>query len=240
MVKQNVHKLISKVLFLSAIILFTFHTIFAQMQKAAYKLAEYESPQGSSCDEYFRMIDFLEKINQEKDSKGLVVIYSGDSSERYGNLLAYISGAEKYLTKNMGVVPDKVSFVIAEGKSLFNEEFWIIPQNSETPKIRLASWDSAKLQKKYYFSQTCVVCEPSYYLLTSFQPNYQEYAAILKKNPKYKGLIVGSNFESLMVIRKTLVREHKLSKERFSLQIKKGRKGKSNLTEGLYIIPTYK
>jgi hypothetical protein len=230
------YKRIFSLILLSAFALTISPTLFAQDQPKSYKYAEYESPRGGSCDEFFRVADFLEKIEKE-NAKGLIIIYSGDSRQRMGNLLAYTSGAKRFLAEWMQLPSDRVSFVIADGKNLFNEEFWIIPQNAKPPEIKQANFDWTKLETKYLFSQSCVNCTPSYGLLTPTQPGYQEYANVLMENPDYKGLItVGSNF-ALKEIRKILLKNYKLPQNRFAIQVIKSKNEAESMTENFFIIP---
>jgi hypothetical protein len=238
MIKEKVNKFTTNIVLKTAFALMLSINIFAQTQnEAAFKYAEYESPRGGSCDEFFRITDFLERINQTEGNKGLIVIYSGDSTKRFGNLLAYVSGAKQFLTERLGVPPEKFSFAIAEGKNLFNEEFWIIPENAGFPEIKPASLDWKKIETSYHFSETCLACEPSYYLLTSFQPGYEEFAAIIKDNSSYKGLITVGDFRSLAQVRKILTKNYKLSRNQFAIQIVKSKNDNDAIRENLYIVP---
>lgn len=144
------------------LILLISQVVFAQNPNEAYKVAEFETNGGGGCDEYFRIVYLLEEMNKHKESKGVIVIYSGDSKKRFGSILAYVSGAKKYLPSWMEIPTDKISFVIAEGKNLFNEEFWIVPKNAKFPDIKPFDFDWSNLKAKYHFSYTCLDCEPSY------------------------------------------------------------------------------
>ena len=127
---------------------------FAQAE--AYKFAEYNQNGGGGCNEYFRLLDFAQKLKQE-ESNGLIAIYADSKSERFGNVLAYVAGAKRYLTDWLGLPPEKVSFVISFGKSQFAEEFWIIPQNAQKPELPKFDFDWGSLDNKYHFSQTCLL-----------------------------------------------------------------------------------
>lgn len=206
----------------------------AQSQPEAYKIGEYEKI-GGGCEEYSRIADFGRKIIQQKGSRGLIVVYSGDNRQRFGNVLAYISGVKSYFAERR-MPPEKISFLIAEGKNLFNEEFWIIPENAEFPDIKPFSFDWSKLQAKYHFSTACFRCEPSYPELIDSQPGLAEYAEILKKYPKYKGLIVVNNYAELAEVRNTLVGNLKLPRRRLTITVRP-KKAENSWSVDFYIVP---
>ena len=58
---------------------------------------------------------------------------------------------KKYLTHWLRFDENKISVVISEGKKSFAREFWVIPPNSESPKIKNFNFDWEALKEKYYF-----------------------------------------------------------------------------------------
>lgn len=225
-------------LFLSFLIALLFVQItLAQTQTQAYKLAEYDRV-GVGCTEFFRMLDFTEEISKQNGNRGLIVIYSGDKRERFGNVLSHISGTKEYLNSWMKFPSEKVIYVIAEGKKLFDKELWIIPEGAKLPDFESASFDWDNLKTKYLYSETCFQCEPSYPLLTTFQSGFDEYVNILKKHPEYTGLLTVNNFEDLFYAKSLLMKEYKLSKNRFTIQFAKKIKGDEySIAVNLYIVP---
>jgi hypothetical protein len=132
--------------------------------------------------------------------------------------------------------PEKVSFIIAEGKNLFNEEFWIIPENAKFPAIKPFSFDWSKLDVKYHFSTACFRCEPTYPEFTDFQAGLDSYAEVLRANPQHQGLIVANNYAELGQIRKWLVEDYKLPRRRFTIIVPK-KKAEDSAAVDFYIVP---
>lgn len=235
------------------LILFAFQSISAQNPTEAYKLGEYDRNDGSGCGEYFRIADMLEEVKNQEGSKGLIVIYSGNDEQRFGNILAYISGTKNYIKYFLKTSPEKVSFIIAKGKNLFNEEFWIIPQNAKLPDIKSDSFDFRNLKNKYHFSHTCPACEPNYPRLTSFQENLEDYAEILKKYNDYRGLIEisyegGTRAKDYLKqarkyaanYRQQLTKDYGIENNRITIKISKSLEKDTITTANLFIIPAIK
>lgn len=239
-----------KKLILFLLLLFAFQSIFAQNQAEAYKIAEYERNGGGSCEEFFRIYDLIERIKQDEESRGLIVIYSGNDNKRFGNILAYISGVKESIPYYYKVPSDKISFIIAKGKSFFNEEFWIIPKDAKFPEIENDNFDFSNLNSKFLFSETCLICEPSYQRLTSFQEGLNEYAEVLKKHKNYQALIEieyeGGQWEKANLkqvrtfaayYRTELTKKHGIENQRVTIKINKSLKEESSSTVNFFIMP---
>lgn len=213
--------------------------IFAQT--AAYKVAEYQEV-GHGCDESGWMYGYLLKLKENEKNRALIVVYfDSTSNEKFGNVAAFASGMKKYLAHWLRFNEDKISVVISEGKKTFAREFWIIPENAEMPKINPFSFDWRGLKEKYYFSHTYYIYEPDNFLLTDFQPNYEDFAKILKQFPNYKGQIVVNNYWELSIVKENLTVNQQLSRNRYSIQIRKKKRGdKNDYPVDLYLIPTKK
>ncbi len=206
-------------------------------QTEAVKYAEYNE-NGRGCDDFFRYADFIQEIGKYEGSLGLVVIYAGDAKKRFGNVLGYVDGAKEIASSWLGIPPDKISFTIASGKTSFAQEFWIIPKNAKLPFNESFSLDWSNLQNKYYFSTACFKCEPSYGLLTSFQPNFNGFVKVLKENPRFRGQIIVNDYEELAIVKKKLTEESKLPRNRYSMQIRKQEKPDDfSYSVDFYIVP---
>jgi len=186
----------------------------AQDRREAYKFAEYDGI-GHGCEEYGRLTLFEDEVmTSPKNLRGLIVIYRGEKDERFGNLLGYVLGATGRV-RSHNVPAGKIDFVIAEGKSFFSEEFWIIPEGADVPVVREATFDWTSIKTKYHFSTACLKCEPSYPELTTSQPNYEDFAAVLKKNPSLKGVVAVKDYDELREVRSALTKGLKLARNRY-------------------------
>jgi hypothetical protein len=213
-----------------AIVLVLAGVTAAQDAPKATKFAEYEQ-NGRGCEEFFRVYDLLSAIKNQPGSKGLIVIYAGDKKERFGNVTAYAQGTKLYLEKNLGSV-NEIDIVVAEGRGFFNKEYWIVPKEAAQPKFQPASFNWSELTGKYFFSTSCLSCEPSYPDMTSFQPNFEEFAAVLKSYPTYKGLITVGQRREIKDVTRILTTEQKLPRARYRVIL-----GKDPLDLSLYVLP---
>lgn len=209
----------------------------AQDQARAYKLAEFDKNGGGSCDEFFRIAHLVDEVDKNPGSKGLIVIYAGDKTNRFGNVMAYAGEAQEYFERITKSAPGKFTVVAAEGKEFFNEEFWIIPAGAEPPNITRAVFDWSGLTGKYRFSYTCLQCEPSYYRLGHFQANFEDYADILRKYPNYRGLITVNDMWEVERVRSELTEKNKLPRNRYRIQILKPGKDEFPGSVYLFIVP---
>lgn len=204
-------------------------------------VGKYDRNGGGSCDENFRITNLLDEIAKNEGSRGLVVVYAGPEPRRFGNLRAYVSGAEVYLANFIKAPKGAITFVIAEGKNLFNEEFWLIPKGASLPPMTPIPSELRRLDSKYHFGYACLQCEPSYPWLTGFQPNFEEFAAILKAHPEYAGLVEVNNREDLVGVTRALTGRIKLARDRYKIRyIKSSSKRESDdldLSVNLYLLP---
>lgn len=231
-------RIIMKTFLLTFLALLISPHVFAQNQPPqAYKVGEHERI-GAGCEEYGRMANLFEGLRQNPGSRGLIVVYSGDNKKRFGNVEAYVEGVKLYF-KQKRLPPEKITLVIAEGKNLFNEEFWIVPENAEFPDIKPFGFDWSRLDAKYLFSETCLRCEPSYPELTDFQSGIDVYAEILKTYPNYHGLIEVNDYSELSQIRNSLIKNFKVPRRRFTITLAK-KNPENSLSVNLYIVPQTK
>jgi hypothetical protein len=228
--KRGFMKNILTILFLLLIL----QVVFSQNE--AFKVAEY-GEHGIGCDEHFRLADFTEEIKQKEGSTGLIVIYSGDNTERLGNLYGYAFGIKEHVEGWLGFPNGKIKTVITEGKTLFAEEFWIIPKNAQEPEIKPLNFDWKTLKTKTLYSKACFECEPSYGSITNFRPNLSGFAEVLNDNPNYSGTVEVRSLEDIGYTRKLLIEEYKLAKKRFKIHLIKNKTDESSSVSYFYIVP---
>jgi hypothetical protein len=189
-------------------------------QSEAVKVNEFFSS-GGGCDNYFRYANFRDELLKDDGNRGLVVIYTGDKKERFGNLLAYKTSAIVGVEEWLGVPKGRFSTIILEGKSFFAQEFWIIPKGAESPYSKSYEFDWSKINDKYYFGVTCLSCEGDYPFWTSSQAGFNEYAKILNQFPNYKGQIIVNNYSELEIVKQKFTKEAKLPRNRYKIRFRK-------------------
>lgn len=215
----------------------SFFTVSAQDAAVSFKFDESGRPD-AGCGEYSRLLDFMVEImKRREDDRGLIVVYRGNGTpERFGNLSGYVAGVRRFLDSH-GVPASKIDVTLAEGKNFFDQEFWVIPKNVAPPRFTEAKHRWEDLKSKYHFSTSCPRCEPSYPELTDFQPNFEEFAELIRTNAGLKGLVtVGSSFDAKYV-RKELARL-RLPRNRFEIKIIPPTKDDDGYSVDLFILPT--
>jgi hypothetical protein len=209
----------------------------AQTRPEAYKWDEFDRNGGGGCDEFYRISGLIGEVDKNPGSKGLIIIYAGDKTSRFGNVMAYVGRAREYFERITKTEPGKFSIVAAAGKGFFNEEFWIVPEGAQPPKTAPVEFDWGGLTERYYFSSSCFQCEPSYYGLSNFQLNLEDYTEILKKYPAYSGLVTVYDRADMMQVIKRLTVENKLPRNRYRVQLLEPDKEYPSLAVELFIIP---
>ncbi len=218
------------------IVLLISQIIFAQTE--AYKFTDFVGL-GGGCDGNSHYANFEYELAQNSESKGLVVIYTGEKKERFGNISAYANNVKQYVKYYTKISPERVDVIILEGKTFFAHEFWVIPKDAKSPYTESYEFEWSKIQERYYFSHTCLQCEPSYPLITDFQPNFEGFAKILKQYRNYKGQIIVNNYWELANVRSRLTKNKKLPRNRYSIQIRKKKKTEDDsISIDLYLVPT--
>ena len=207
----------------------------AQSPNKAYKLFEFEKNGGGGCVEYFRVMDLFDELKKQPESKGLIVIYAGDKKELIGNATAYAEAAKEFIVTTVGTT--QISVVVAEGKNFFNEEFWVVPKDAALSNIRPATLNWDELTYKYHFSTSCLQCEPSYHSLTDFQPNFEDYANILRQYPKHIGLVTVHSRRDAKQVAEELTARRKLPRHRYRIRLLKKASDGLSLTNDLFIMP---
>lgn len=182
-----------------------------------YLWAEFDGI-GRGCDENTRIWSYIEDLKKLPASKGLVVIYTGENSERYGNISAYLRGFKEWLSYFKG--GDHVDVVLADGKTLFYEEYWIVPENTPPPAVPASTEpDLRKIGSKYLFSNACLQCDPSYPSLIGEQANFEDYIAVLKNNRELRGTITVYSASDARTVRRKLTAKGKLPRSRYTVSV---------------------
>lgn len=208
---------------------------FAQVQ--AYKIDEFVGL-GGGCNGNSRYANFEMELAQNDENKGLVVIYTGGNKQRFGNISAYARNVKNYVKYYTKISPERVDVIILKGKEFFAHEFWVIPKDAKLPYAESYEFEWSQIQGKYYFSRTCLQCEPSYPLITEFQANFEEFTNVLKQYPSYKGQIIVNDYWELAQVKSALTNNLKLPRHRYSIQLRKKNKNEEwNGSVDLYLIP---
>ena len=209
--------------------------VHGQPRRDAFKFDEGMVQPG--CGEYGRVMSFMEEMMaRQKDARGLIIVFTGIEPERFGNLLGYVNGAGGFVAQH-GIPSNKIIYVIAEGKTFAEEEYWVIPNGADPPAFTEAHVDWKGLTSKYLFSTTCTNCEPSYPELGLAQPHYEGFAQVLRDNPKHRGRIEVNSYRELAEARRELTDRLRIDRSRYSIGIKQKIKGADAETNELYIIP---
>lgn len=174
---------------------------------------------GGGCDPFFQMTSLMEQVSKEDGSVGLVIVYDGDKDQRYGNLSAFVKKGDKFITEFLKYTPERIKFVSAKGKTFFHEQFWLIPRGAAFPEFERASFDPDSIGDRYFFSNACLICEPSYPWLTQFQPNFEEFADILRKHTDYLGEVDVFSYNDLATVRRTLTHDLHLARNRYRIRM---------------------
>jgi hypothetical protein len=221
---------------LIAFVMLIFQGVSAQEKPEAYKFGEYDSI-GGGCSEWGRVADFLQKLSERSDSRGLVVVYASHGEERLGNIRGYVAELKNWILKWEKFPQDRIDFVVTGGKKVFSEDYWIIPGGAEAPEFRSFEMDWAGLRNKYFFSLGCPQCEPSYPFNRN-QVDLEGYVSVLLQFPTYKGEIVVGNFDDLLWVRNRLTKDLKLPRNHYVIKMAKSKDADNISALYLYITPT--
>ena len=162
--------------------------LISQFVYGQTKFDEYEPIDSDS--ESARIDNFTHTLNENPESKGLIVVYSGDDLEQIGNITAYIEGAKYYISTFRAFEKDRISFVIGKGKTKLYKEFWILPDETTKPPIPLTEVNLNNLEGKFLYASSCIGCEPAVPALSNDRINLENYLRILTDNPKFEALVV--------------------------------------------------
>ena len=209
---------------------------------------EYEGTDSDS--ELARVEFFINEINKQPQNKGLIVIYSGESREKLGNILAFTKGVkfqiEHYSSK------EKVSLIIAKGKKRFYKEMWSIPEGKKFPEIESIDYDFSNLKNKFLYAVDCLDCEPAVPGFSYSKVDLNFYGDVLKKNSSYQGLIeiylndfdkwtykerLKDALKYAADYRQQMTKDFKIENRRITIRIKKSVEKEAPALANLYIVP---
>lgn len=232
------------------IFLLSLFLILAQTSIAQTKIDEYGRINTDS--ESSRMDNFAYALNQEPDSKGVIIINSGESNENIGNILRQIDGIKYYLSNLRGINPERIFFSVKANGERFFKELWIYPKDLPLPELNSVKIDLTNLRTKYLYASTCPNCEPAVGSLSSDFINIESYVKLLKEYPNYSSLIIihpsGSNVENkkeaskqalelVINYRKSLTKEYKIGGKRVFIKIAEPLRKYSPTIVDFYIVP---
>ncbi len=161
--------------------------IALQFVSVQTKIDEYKNV--TSDDDSAHIDSLLYVLQQENESRGLFVIYSGEDKKRLGNILAYVNGVKKWIAL-IKLDVSRISFVITKGKESLTRELWIAKKNESLPEFRSIDFNLDNIKSKYFYGETCLDCEPAIPELSTSRIKYALYENALKRNPNYEALIV--------------------------------------------------
>ena len=189
-----------------------------------------------SDNESGRIDIFLRELQDTPNNRGLVVIYTGDNKERLGNILGHIKGIKHYVFSRK-LDPERISFLITEGKSTLYKELWLIPEGKNAPEFKSLSLklNDDIFSRRYYYAASCISCEPTVPSLESGRVDFKFFTDLLKKNKKVRGLIIVTrdNLRYAVTLRKTLMKDYGLHFNRISIKFSDSQLNRARF----YIIP---
>lgn len=221
--------------------------MFGQICFAQTLVDEYERTDSDS--ESARIDNFLTYLQNEPQSKGLIIINIGEKKEQIGIVQRHIEGIKQYVeVRTDKSLAERIFFKISGRKKLLSKELWIYPKYLSLPELKI-DFDLSALKTKYLYGMICEICEPVVPSLSTSSADLESYAEILKKYPNYKSLIIlYPNYPEVSKkaayqnalnyaadYRNLLTRDYKISNKRISIVIAKNfRKG---ATTKLFIVP---
>ena len=165
---------------MSLVLLFFTQAFFAQT-----KIDEYER-MGSDA-ESGRIDNFLMNLDKQPESRGLIIIYSGEKEERLGNILRLIEGIKQYIvfrdvhSRGAKTFTERVTFRIEKGKETLFKELWVYPKDIPLPEIEQPTLNLNNLKAKYLYASVCLDCEPAIPGLSSEWADFELYAELFNE-----------------------------------------------------------
>lgn len=193
-----------------------FLILFSQTFFAQTKIAE---SAGGDCEAGGNELNkLIEHLKQNPEASGFIIVHSGKTRERLGNILAFIERVEYETNFRLGD-KGKISVAVIEGKKTLYMEFWSIPKGKNKPEAREIKIELNNLKEKYFYADMCIDCcsfSPSIY-----RENFKPYIEALKKNPTYRALIV-VHTESIHWgerMKEDLVEKYKLNSDQIIVEL---------------------
>jgi hypothetical protein len=195
------------------VLLLAYQGVFAQT-----KIDEYWNE--NSDRESARIDNLLMSLQQDPESKGLIVIYSGEKKEQLGNILGQIEGIKEWI-KRRKIDPQRISFIVTQGKDWLFKELWIAKKGEEFPEFKPLDFDLSKVNEKYLYAKKCLFCEPTVPILDASNVDESLFGEILSKNNRLKGMIAVSKdyLKYAIDFRKRLMKKFNLDVSQISIRI---------------------
>lgn len=207
--------------------LISFQSAFAQTVFDEYKKTDSDS-------ESSRLDNFLIKLQDEPQSRGLIIQFVKSKKASFGNLSRHIKGVREYLKIRGDLDLQRYSIQIKEGEP--RKQLWIYPKDVELPKSDLFEFSIDDEKLPFHYGQTCVDCSPAVLLLSWNYIDFEHYSNFIKANDNYKALVIIEQFKidqwtkedsyqnaikNVIEYRKLLVEDYKIPKSKVKIIIKK-------------------
>lgn len=179
------HKFVTKIVMILIYALLATQFLFAQT-----KIDEY--PKLINDDQSARLDAFAGMLQEQKSSKGLIIIYKQEK-EPLGRFLRHLYGVKLYLSRSQNIDPDRIILSVGEAKKR-KTELWIISEAKSLPTLKAISVETElnkKITKNTAFDSHCMDCDPVVFLdLPVFKEGLAFYSTALKANPDSTALII--------------------------------------------------
>ena len=219
-----------------------FVLMISQIAFAQTKIDEYGKI--ISDDEGACLYYFVEKLKNDKDAKGAIIIYK-DKFETTGKFLRHFHGVKSFLIESLGISPNRFSLVFG-GENLRRTEVWLSKSDDEKLKFDAKPLDetlNGKIVKTTLFDIECLDCDQVVFINQFiFREGLEYFARAVQANPNTTALIEISKVEYVSKTRtekqklvnkifEVLVKDNKISKDRIKIRFKSG------YNASFYIIP---
>lgn len=200
-------------------------------------------------DERYRVINLVEYLLKNPETKALFLVHAKENETRFGNVVGYLQGVKKYISdRNFDL--NRIDFEIVKGKERFTKEIWILEKGEKFPPFERLNYNFDNLTVNYLYASACLICEPPYEEFSPSQINFNHLSQIIKRNCNYKILLelgeksAYSDFheknmfnpkEYANKIRNLLLKKYKIDKKNFAYEIVK-----NSEEVNFYIIPKKK
>lgn len=224
--KMSTPKLIGIVLVLLVLITGT----QAQTPSVAKAQKLIELPDTNADNEMAYLDLWAEALGKDPSARGYLIGYS-NSSTAPGDLLMRIYGYRDYLINKRGIEPSRLEIIPGWVRDKLYTEFWIVPPGAEAPKPDSEFKLVPKLPLKFDVAYPDCPPEMTVYLY-EINDSLRFYAKALQANLQARALIIAYSSKGRMrkanrIVREAkslLVKDHKISANRISIQAKTHRR----------------
>lgn len=184
-------------------------SVFAQT-----KFDEYNTL--NTDDESTRIDNFIIGLINQPKAKGLFIVYVGDNKSRIGNIQKYIENVKWYLSLR-NVDTERISFAVAEGKTSFHRELWLINKGDKLPQFNKENFELKGLQKRLLYATFCNECRPAVLALRNDIVDWDTLAKIIKENSEYEVFVKVGNISRYYDVES----EKDINPEKYAKDLKK-------------------